>query len=118
MYTGGGAAVVVVLVFDFMADMGFCTVGELVEATFKELFLGTVCNFSEIFFGLLMLSTLGALGTEFTAWVTLLFVGMMFVGLEISFGRIVVLGESLVADFVVRIFLVIVGTILIGLDRN
>ena len=110
---GGGAAVVVVLVFDFMADMGFCTVGELVEATFKELFLGTVCNFSEIFFGLLLLSTLGALGTDFTAWVTLL-----LVGLEINLGRMVGLGESLVADFVVRIFLLIVGTILVGLDRN
>ena len=105
MYTGGGAAVVVVLVFDFMADMGFCTVGEL--------FLGTVCNFSEIFFGLLLLSTLGALGTDFTAWVTLL-----LVGLEINLGRMVGLGESLVADFVVRIFFFVVGTILIGLERN
>lgn len=115
---GGGAAVVVVLVFDFIADIGFCTVGELVEATFKELFLGTVCNFSEIFFGLLLLSTLGALGIDFTAWVTLLLVGVIFVGLEINLGRMVGLGESLLADFVVRIFLLIVGTILVGLDRN
>lgn len=110
---------VVVLGTDFMAEMGFFTVGEVF--TFGELVLGIVCNFPEIFFGCLILATLGVLDADVVGWITFLIVWTIFVGLEINRGTNVGLGESLGtfgADFVVWICFLIVGTIFVGLDIN
>lgn len=107
-----------VLGTDFIAEIGFFTIGELVEDNFEELVLGTVCNFPEIFFGFLMLSVLEDLDADLVTGTTLLFVKVCFVGLVISFGINVGLGTRLGADFVVLGFLLIVGTVLIGLEMN
>jgi len=110
----------VVLGTDFIAEIGFFTIGELVEDNFEELVLGTVCSFPEIFFGFLMLSVLDDLDADadLVTGTTLLFVEVFFVGLVISFGINVGLEARLGADFVVLGFLLIVGTILVGLEMN